>query len=69
MPVTATLYLYPDQDADIVRQRASLALNAHFAFEQQTFGHAVYTAVNAVGDDPAAAASRCPSEWYWNRPN
>jgi len=43
VPVTATLYLYPDQDADIVRQRASLALTEHFAFEQQTFAHAVYT--------------------------
>ncbi|MHB9129730.1 MAG: putative baseplate assembly protein [Armatimonadota bacterium] len=43
VPVSATLYIYPDQDADQVRQHASLALTEHFAFESQTFGRAVYT--------------------------
>jgi predicted phage baseplate assembly protein len=43
VPVSAVLYVYPDQDADQVRQRASLALTEHFAFEAQTFGRAVYT--------------------------
>jgi predicted phage baseplate assembly protein len=43
VPVTATLYVYPDQDADLVRQRAHLALTDYFAFERQTFGRAVYT--------------------------
>jgi hypothetical protein len=43
VPVTATLYVYPDQDADLVRQRAHVALANHFAFDQQTFGRSVYT--------------------------
>lgn len=43
VPVSATLYIYPDQDGDQVRQRASLALTDHFAFDRQTFGRAVYT--------------------------
>ena len=43
VPVSAILYIYPDQDADQVRQRASLVLTDRFAFAQQTFGRAVYT--------------------------
>jgi predicted phage baseplate assembly protein len=43
IPVAATLYIYPDQDAESVRQRAQAALTEHFAFDQQTFGRAVYT--------------------------
>lgn len=43
VPVIATLYVYPDQDVDQVRQRASLALTEHFTFDRQTFGRAVYT--------------------------
>jgi len=43
VPISAILYVYPDQDADQVRQRASLALTDHFAFDRQTFGHGVYT--------------------------
>jgi hypothetical protein len=43
VPVSAALYLYPDQDSEQVRQRALQALATHFAFDGQTFGHAVYT--------------------------
>jgi len=43
VPVAATLYVYPGQDADQVRQRAQLALGEHFAFDRQTFGRWVYT--------------------------
>jgi phage-related baseplate assembly protein len=43
VPVTATLYVYADQDPEAVRQRATQALSEHFVFEGQTFGHAVYT--------------------------
>lgn len=43
VPVTATLYIYADQETDTVRQRALAALGDHFAFDAQTFGRAVYT--------------------------
>jgi len=43
IPVTATLFLYPDESEVTVRQRAMTALEEHFAFDAQTFGRAVYT--------------------------
>jgi predicted phage baseplate assembly protein len=42
VPVTATLFIYPDQTAETVRQRAQAALAEHFAFDVQSFGRAVY---------------------------
>jgi len=43
MPVTATLFIYPDEIEETVRQRALAALDDHFAFDAQTFGRSVYT--------------------------
>jgi phage-related baseplate assembly protein len=43
VPVSVVLYVYRDQDADSVRQRAQTALVEHFAFARQDFGQAVYT--------------------------
>jgi len=43
VPVVATLYIYADQSADTVRQRARTALDDFFAFDAQTFGRSVYT--------------------------
>jgi len=43
VPLAATLYIYPEQAADTVLQRALSALNDFFAFDVQSFGRAVYT--------------------------
>jgi len=41
--VTATLFIYPNEIEETVRQRALAALDDHFAFDAQTFGRSVYT--------------------------
>jgi len=43
IPVTATLFLYPDEVTEMIQQRALAALTERFAFETQAFGQAVYT--------------------------